>query len=162
MSVEVTIRLRSIEQHIRRRHGKDRLPTPREGFVIRQYAGQVINYIKRRWPVDTGTSRDRWTYEIFADVGELSITIENPMYYAEYVHYAGGTPEDELWKTLIQEAFAVYKDALNQDVAREIDKTERALQERSRRRPEQPLDVGLMDLIRNPDLADIFGEVFGG
>jgi hypothetical protein len=78
------------------------------------------------------------------------------------VHYAGGTPDDQLWLTLTQEAFQVYKDALNQDVAREIDKTERALQERSRRQPQQPLDVGLMDLIRNPDLADIFGEVFGG
>ena len=162
MSVEVNIRLRTIEQHIRRRHGKDRLPTPDEGFVIRQYAGRIIDYIKRRWPVDTGTSRDRWVYEIFANVGELFITIENPMYYAEYVHYAGGTPDDLLWQTLTQEAFQVYKDALNQDVARQIDRTERALQARRRQQPQQPLDAGLMDLIRNPDLVDIFGEVFGG
>lgn len=161
MSVEVNIRLRSVEQHIRRTHGKDRKPTPNEGFVIRQYAGEIINYIKRRWPVDTGTSRDRWVYTLSFNVGELFIRIENPMFYAEYVHYEGGTPEDPLWLRLVPEAFQVYKDALNEAAAREIDKTERALIARQRRQL-QTRDDTLMDLIRDPDSIDIFEGLFGG
>ena len=161
MSVEVNIRLRSVEQHIRRTHGQDRKPTPNEGFVIRQYAGEIINYIKRRWPVDTGTSRDRWVYTLSFNVGELFIRIENPMFYAEYVHYEGGTPEDPLWLRLVPEAFQVYKDALNEAAAREIDKTERALVARQRRLP-QTRDDTLMDLIRDPDSIDIFEGLFGG
>ena len=71
MAVAVDIRLKSIEEHIRRRHGKDRKPTPSESFVIRGFAGDVVSYIKRRWPVDTGTSRDRWTYELLFNAGDL-------------------------------------------------------------------------------------------
>tara|TARA_R100000664_G_scaffold34140_2_gene54325 strand:+ start:156 stop:647 length:492 start_codon:yes stop_codon:yes gene_type:complete len=163
MSVEINIRLRSIEQHIRRRHGSDRKPTPNETQIIGAYADTIINYIKRRWPVDTGTSRDRWMYRLLFNVGELVVRLENPMYYSEYVHYAGGTPEDPLWRSLVPEAFQVYKDRLNQDVAQEIDRTERALVAR-RRQQQTPLttEQNLMDLIRNPDLVDMFGEVFGG
>tara|TARA_R100000152_G_C6775241_1_gene203521 strand:+ start:1925 stop:2410 length:486 start_codon:yes stop_codon:yes gene_type:complete len=161
MSVEVNIRLRSVEQHIRRRHGKDRKPTPNETQVIGSMADDIINYIKRRWPVDTGTSRDRWLYRLSFNVGELFIRIENPMYYTEYVHYKGGTPEDPLWLRLVPEAFQVYKDALNEAAAREIDKTERALIARQRRQL-QTRDDTLMDLIRDPDSIDIFEGLFGG
>ena len=161
MSVEVNIRLRSVEQHIRRRHGKDRKPTPNETQVIGSMADDIINYIKRRWPVDTGTSRDRWLYRLSFNVGELFIRIENPMFYAEYVHYEGGTPEDPLWLRLVPEAFQVYKDALNEAAAREIDKTERALIARQRRQL-QTRDDTLMDLIRDPDSIDIFEGLFGG
>ena len=163
MSVEVNIRLRSIEQHIRRRHGQDRKPTPNETAVIRSHVEDVLNYIKRRWPVDTGTSRDRWMYRLSFNVGELIVRIENPMYYSEYVHNAGGTPEDPLWLRLVPEAFQAYKDAMNETVAREIDRTERALIER-RRRSQQPLTRAdsLMDLIRDPDGIDFFEGFFGG
>ena len=161
MSVEVNIRLRSVEQHIRRTHGKDRKPTPNETQVIGSMADDIINYIKRRWPVDTGTSRDRWLYRLSFNVGELFIRIENPMFYAEYVHYEGGTPEDPLWLRLVPEAFQVYKDALNEAAAREIDKTERALIARQRRQL-QTRDDTLMDLIRDPDSIDIFEGLFGG
>ncbi len=161
MSVEVNIRLRSVEQHIRRSHGKDRKPTPNERIVIRDYAAQILEYIQSRWPVDTGTSRDRWMYRLSFNVGELFIRIENSMFYAEYVHYEGGTPEDPLWLRLVPEAFQVYKDALNEAAAREIDKTERALIARQRRLP-QTRDDTLMDLIRDPDAIDIFEGLFGG
>ena len=163
MAVAVDIRLKSIEEHIRRRHGKDRKPTPSESFVIRGFAGDVVSYIKRRWPVDTGTSRDRWTYELLFNAGDLVIVIENPMYYTEYVHNAGGTPEDPLWERLVPEAWNAHKEQMLQALRAEIDKTERVIDER-RRRQQAPQDrsVGLMDLVRNPDLVDFFEGLFGG
>ena len=161
MSVEVNIRLRSIEQHIRRVHGADRNPTPNETQTIATHVEDILNYIKRRWPVDTGTSRDRWMYRLSFNVGELFVRIENPMYYSEYVHYAGGTPEDPLWSRLVPEAFQAYAAAMNQAVAREIDKTERALIAKQRRQRLTREDT-LMDLIRDPDSVDFFEGVFGG
>ena len=161
MSVEVNIRLRSIEQHIRRRHGKDRKPTPNERFIIRSHVEDILNYIKRRWPVDTGTSRDRWMYRLSFNVGELFVRLENPMFYAEYVHNAGGSPEDPLWEPLVKEAFQAFKDAMNEAVAREVDKTERALiakQQRTR----LTRDETLMDLIRDPDSVNFLEELFSG
>ena len=161
MSVEANIRLRSIEQHIRRRHGEDRKPTPNETQTIATHVEDVLNYIKRRWPVATGTSRDRWMYRLSFNVGELFVRIENPMYYAEYVHYAGGTPEDPLWSRLVPEAFQAYAAAMNQAVAREIDKTERALIAKQRRQRLTREDT-LMDLIRDPDSVAFFEGLFGG
>ena len=161
MSVEANIRLRSIEQHIRRRHGEDRKPTPNETQTIATHVEDILNYIKRRWPVDTGTSRDRWMYRLSFNVGELFVRIENPMYYSEYVHYAGGTPEDPLWSRLVPEAFQAYAAAMNQAVAREIDKTERALIAKQRRQRLTREDT-LMDLIRDPDSVDFFEGLFGG
>jgi hypothetical protein len=161
MSVAVNIRLRSIEQHIRRRHGQDRKPTPNERFIIRSHVEDILNYVKRRWPVDTGTSRDRWMYRLSFDVGELFVRLENPMFYAEYVHNAGGSPEDPLWSRLVPEAFQAFKDAMNQAVAREVDKTERALIAKQRRH-RQTRDDTLMDLIRDPDSVDFFEGLFGG
>ena len=163
MAVAVDIRLRSIEEHIRTRHGKDRKPTPTERFVIRAFVEDVVEYIKLRWPVDTGTSRDRWTYEMLFNAGELVIVIENPMFYAEYVHNRGGTPEDPLWSRLVPEAWNAYKVQMLQALRAEIDKTERVIDER-RRRQQAPQDrsVGLMDLVRNPDLVDFFEGLFGG
>ena len=161
MSVEVNIRLRSIEQHIRRVHGADRKPTPNETQTIATHVEDILNYIKRRWPVDTGTSRDRWMYRLSFNVGELFVRIENPMYYAEYVHYAGGTPDDPLWLRLVPEAFQAHAAAMNQALAREIDKTERALIAKQRRQRLTREDT-LMDLIRDPDSVDFFEGLFGG
>ena len=163
MSVEVNIRLRSIEQHIRRRHGTDRKPTPNETQAIASFLEDILNYVKRRWPVDTGTSRDRWMYRLSFNVGELIVSLENPMFYAEYVHYSGGTPEDPLWSRLVPEAFHAFKDAMNEAVAREIDKTERALIAKQRRQDQfLTRDQTLMDLIRDPDSVDFFEGLFGG
>ena len=163
MAVAVDIRLKSIEEHIRRRHGKDRKPTPSEVYIIADFVEDAVNYIKRRWPVDTGTSRDRWTYELLFNAGDLVIVIENPMYYTEYVHNAGGTPEDPLWARLVPEAWNAHKEQMLQALRAEIDKTERVIDER-RRRQQAPQDrsVGLMDLVRNPDLVDFFEGLFGG
>ena len=161
MSVAVNIRLRSIEQHIRRRQGQDRKPTPNERFIIRSHVEDILNYIKRRWPVDTGTSRDRWMYRLSFNVGELFVHLENPMFYAEHVHNAGGSPEDPLWLRLVPEAFQAFKDAMNEAVAREVDKTERALIAKQRRHRQTREDT-LMDLIRDPDSVDFFEGLFGG
>ena len=159
MAVRVSIRLKSIEDHIKKRHGKIRNPTPGEKARIQYWANRVIEYIKANWPVDTGTSRDRWVHEMSAINGQVILNIENPMFYSEYVHRSGGTAEDPLWERLVPEAWGIFKDQLISETQMEIDGTERELDRRTRagaRRSE-----GLMDIIRNPNLVDIFGEIFG-
>ena len=56
MAVEVNIRLKSIEDYIRQAHGRPRALTPREGDQITLWADRMLEHIKSRWPVDTGTS----------------------------------------------------------------------------------------------------------
>lgn len=120
MSVAVDIRLRSIEEYIREVYGKDRKPTPNEVFIIADAVEDVVNYIKRRWPVDTGTSRDRWTHELRFNSGELVITIENEMYYVgEVVDPADG--ETPLWQGLVTEAWQQHKEKLFDALKAEID-----------------------------------------
>ena len=160
MAVSVEIRLKTIEEYIKRRHGKTRNTTPREEQVIDVYANRVVQYVKDNWPVDTGTSRDRWLFEYKATAGRLSLLIENPMYYSEYVHRSGGSPENPLWVRLVPEAWSIVKESMLSDLKRQINATERALE---RRQSEgQRRSPGLLDLIRRPDLVDLIGGMFGG
>jgi len=159
MAVRVDIRLRSIEDYIKKTNRRARITTPREEMAIELYADRMIDHIKQGWPVDTGTSRDRWQYELKISTGDIRIVIENPMYYAEYVHRKGGSPEDPLWQRLVPEAFNMHKDQMLIAVRAEVDKTQRAI-ERKKRQGERPR-AGLLDLIRNPNLADVIGGLFG-
>ena len=67
------------------------------------------------------------------------------------------------WARLVPEAWNAHKEQMLQALRAEIDKTERVIDER-RRRQQAPQDrsVGLMDLVRNPDLVDFFEGLFGG
>ena len=160
MAVSGDIRLRSIEEYIQRRHGKTRNTTPREEDVINRHADRVVQYVKDNWPVDTGTSRDRWLFEYKATAGRLSLFIENPMFYSEYVHRTGGSPDNPLWLRLVPEAWGMFKEDMLTDVRRQINATEREL-ERKQRAGERR-GPGLLDLIRRPDLVDLIGGMFGG
>tara|TARA_R100000322_G_scaffold4304_1_gene3377 strand:+ start:209 stop:682 length:474 start_codon:yes stop_codon:yes gene_type:complete len=156
VAVSVEIRLRSLEEYIKRRHGKTRNTTPDEEMVIFRYADQIIEYVKDNWPVDTGTSRDRWLYEFKATAGRLSLFVENPMFYSEFVHRAGGSPNDPLWRRIVPEAWAIFKEPMLADVRRRVDATERAIERKKKGRSE-----GLLDLLRRPDFVDTFAEFFG-
>ncbi len=160
MAIRVNIRLESIENYIRiRNNGRNRITTPREEMAIELWADRMLDYIKSRWPVDTGTSRDRWLYELEISAGDIRIILENPMFYSEYVHRTGGSPEDPLWERLVPEAFEAMKEPMLTAVRSEVDATQRALDRRQRvgQRPR----AGLLDLIRNPNVVDIIGELFG-
>jgi hypothetical protein len=159
MAVELVVRLKSIDDYVKRRHGRVRALTPNEQGQIFRYADRMLEYIKSRWPVDTGTSRDRWTYELDPSPGRMAIRIENPMFYAEYVHHRGGSPERPLWETLVPEAFGLIKDPMLTAVRNQIDLTERAIERRKAQ------GVGerraLLDIFSNPELSEVFGGLFG-
>ena len=119
-AVSVDIQLKSIEEYIIRKHGSPRALTGDERFVLRQFVQLIKQAIRDRWPVDTGTSRDRWQAWSIPTAGDLAIMIENPMFYAEYVH-------DGLWERLIPAVWNAVKAELIRELKREIDKTERRL-----------------------------------
>lgn len=159
MAVELLVRLKSIEDYIKRQHGGPRPIAPRELDQLAHWSDRMLEYIKSRWPVDTGTSRDRWTYELDPSFGRIGIRIENPMYYAEWVHHRGGSPETPLWETLVPEAFQLIKEPMLVAVRNQVDLTERAI---SRRRASGVADRrALLDILSDPELSDIFGGIFG-
>lgn len=160
MAVEVNIRLKSIEDYIRQAHGRPRALTPREGDQITLWADRMLEHIKSRWPVDTGTSRDRWAYTVDPTFPNMSIRIFNPMFYSDYVHYKGGSPEDPLWRVLVPEAWNMVKDAMLTAVRGQIDLTERAIAQRQRAGLTQR--QAALDIFRNPELTEIFRGMFGG
>jgi len=91
-AVRATIRLRTVDDYIRRVHGRYRSLTAIEMAVANNYARRIINAIRARWPIDTGTSWGKWQWNLIPFPGETAIVIENPMNYTTYVHPAGTAP----------------------------------------------------------------------
>lgn len=165
MAVRLNIRLRTLDEYVAKRHGAQRALTPHESNAIYDFADRMLQYIKDRWPVDTGTSRDRWTYVLNGTPGQMGLTIENPMFYAEYVHYAGGSDDSPLWETLLPEAFNMVKDALMAAVLAAVDKTEQRIDrdiQRGRTRRQAALQAQRGgDPSAVPSIDDLLSEFFG-
>tara|TARA_R110000824_G_scaffold8173_1_gene37013 strand:+ start:1226 stop:1747 length:522 start_codon:yes stop_codon:yes gene_type:complete len=142
-AVRATIRLRTIDEYIRRVHGKNRSLTAIEMAVANNYARRIINAIRDNWPIDTGTSWGKWQWSLIPYPGEAAIVIENPMNYTTYVHPAGTAPNPSAAGSLAssyagrligQEVRAV-KAGLTAALKRAIDATEK------RRAPTAPREV---------------------
>ena len=119
-AVSVEIDLKSLNNYIRLKHGSPRALTGEERFTLRQFTQLIQQAIRDRWPVDTGTSRDRWIVYSVPTAGDLAIFVENPMFYAEYVN-------DGLWERLVPAVWNAVKPEVIREMKREIDKTERRL-----------------------------------
>ena len=119
-AVSVEIDLKSLNTYIRLKHGSPRALTGEERFTLRQFTQLIQQAIRDRWPVDTGTSRDRWIVYSVPTAGDLAIFVENPMFYAEYVN-------DGLWERLVPAVWNAVKPEVIREMKREIDKTERRL-----------------------------------
>lgn len=128
--VEQEIRLASIERYIAAAHGSSRELSVDEIDVLDSYAGEVVREIAERWPVDTSTSRDEWTYYIDGDT--IGFTITNDVDYVEWVHYAGEPAEPPLWETLIPEVWAEVGPRAVAAMQAAVDETERQIVEARR------------------------------
>lgn len=165
MGVRLAIRFKSLDDYIAKQRGRQRAMTPPEMDAVYRFADRMLQYIKDRWPVDTGTSRDKWTYELNPTPGQMGLTIENEMYYAEYVHLAGGTAESPLWETLLPEAFNLVKDALLSAALAAVDQTERRVA-RDIARGQSARDAALSaqrgrEPSAVPSLDDLLSDLFG-
>jgi hypothetical protein len=120
MAVRVEIRLRKLDRYIRLAHGAPRALTPLEEDVLERFAMKMLQAIRDRWPVDTGTSRDAWNIELKGLPGQMAFIIENPMYYVEYVH-------DELWERLIPAVWKAVEGPLMFAIKAKVDRTEREI-----------------------------------
>ncbi len=161
-AVRVTIRLKSVDDYIRRKHGRPRAFVPNETRALAAWGDRMMQYIKDRWPVDTGTSRDRWEYYIDPTPGTMAIVIENPMYYADFVHYVGGNADNPLWSSLIPEAFNLIKSAMLTAAYNAVDATERAIERR--RRAGMTGREATIEAARGrepPPISDLLADIFG-
>lgn len=120
-------------------HGGSRALTPDEESVLYLAGERLLALIVDSWPVDTGTSQDAFSFYVSADPAQgFGVVVENPMFYAEYVHLKDTPPTPELWKTLFPAAWAQVKPGMLRALFAEIDRTEA---ERARR--EQAKDRGI-------------------
>lgn len=139
--IEVEWQLPTVSAYLLAKHGSPRSLTAEEADVLWDYGSLVEEYVVARWPVDTGTSRDSFSYTVSGQPPVVSILFENAMFYSAYVHEAGtpsiaegGTP---LYATLYPEALDRYRADAVRDLQAAIDQTEaeiaRASQSRGRR-----------------------------
>lgn len=68
--------------------------------MIDGFAQAVLTEIEDAWPVETSLSRDSFDYSIedggYGDDDAVGFTIENPVWYVQYIHRAGEGPTP-LW-----------------------------------------------------------------
>lgn len=138
--IEVEWQLPAIDAYLIAKHGAPRSLTAEEADILWEYGAMVEEYVVSRWPVDTGTSRDSFSFTISGQA-PISILFENTMFYAGYVHEAGtpsiaegGTP---LYAELYPAALDRYRADAVRDLQSAIDQTEaeiaRASQSQGRR-----------------------------
>ena len=77
--VEAIIKLKSIDEHIRKTHGRYRSLLPTESAILTDYGQKILRHVVDRWPVDTGTSRDRWSVTEMPWGGDLGLRFYNPI-----------------------------------------------------------------------------------
>lgn len=143
--IEVTIRLTSIEEHLRREYGSVRVLQPPETAVVRAFMDTMIGFIKDSWPVDTGTSRDSWSYRIVSDGEQVAVEVTNQMPYASYVHPAG-TPEGEwYWQQLVTETWLETRAMLVARLKERITETE---DRRRRLREGGESEIGIVRILQ--------------
>ena len=128
MGVEYPVKLRTVMAEIRRLHGSDRGLSSSEIDVLAAHTGAIVDAVADAWPVDTSTSRDAWVDVLHTTAGNVGFDLVNDVYYAEYVHYAGESPDPPLWETLLPETVQAMAPALNADLLGAIAETEHRYQ----------------------------------
>lgn len=98
--VEIPVEFASIRAYIRTIHGGARWLLPAELAFLDEIGAGLRNWVAARWPVDTGTSRDAWEYQVKGTRNEVSVTIYNDVDYVEWVHYKGTPENPPLWEQL--------------------------------------------------------------
>lgn len=128
-ALTIPIRLQSIDLLILAEHGSPRSLTAGETATLRDYVDLIVEYIEDAWPVDTGTSRDAWGYELYNHPPGIGFDITNEMDYAAFVTERGN-PGMPLYTSLVPEAVARYADALRAELTRQIREEERRRRDR--------------------------------
>jgi len=134
MGFEYPVRLRSLEQVVRRLHGSDRSLSVAEIRILADGADEILAAIVDQWPVDTSTSRDAMAIDIETGPGFYGFTISNDADYAEYIHEKGTPAEPPLWETLIPAVVASMTPAILAQLIGEIPRTEARLARYTNRR----------------------------
>ena len=132
------VRLQSTGLYLLQSHGKPRSLTAQEIGILRDYADLIVEGIQDAWPVDTGTSRDAWGYELHVHYPDIGFDLENDTDYAAYVSARGGT--GPLYETLIPDVVAQYANDLRQELMVAINAAEvkrRAQEQKAREAAEQ-------------------------
>lgn len=96
MSIDLDIQLRSVERHLRRKHGEKRALTAGEFIVLLAGAQDVLVQLRQGWPVVTGRSRAGWDVQAVQQPF-IGYRVTNGVDYSQWVHRAGEGP-DPLWE----------------------------------------------------------------
>ena len=127
------VRLTSIATYLLQSHGRGRSLTATEIGILRDTADLIVEEIQDQWPVDTGTSRDAWEYDLHVHYPDIGFDLVNEMDYAPYVSRAGdgGGP---LFETLVPEVVMRHADALRVELMTAINAAEVKRRQQEERR----------------------------
>ena len=96
MSVDLDIQLRSVERHLKRKHGERRVLTAGEFMVLLSGGQDVLIQLRAGWPIVTGRSRAGWDVQAIQRPF-IGYRVSNGVDYSQWVHRSGEGP-DPLWE----------------------------------------------------------------
>ena len=130
--IRATAKLPEIDAYIRKMNKGSRALVPTESVILTQEANAQLRVIKMNWPVETGTSRAAWAYQIRGNPGQVAIIFENTVYYSAWIvkkgsHSvaAGGEP---WFKKLLPAVWNAGKPRLTSRLKVQIDKTQKEIE----------------------------------
>lgn len=141
-AVQAELRLASLDAYVATVHGAPRALTSDEVGVLAAWGRGIVAHIRNRWPVDTGTSQDRWTFEVNPTPGEMAIVVENDMFYAAFVFRKGDPSRTPIWESLVAEAWERAREPMLREAREAVDATEAAFRA-TRTRQERAQVFGL-------------------
>jgi hypothetical protein len=147
VGIRIPVRLRTIEQVVRREHGFLRQLTAPERRILSKWVRVIELAIEAAWPVETGTSRDGFRTVISGNpshpaIGGYGFLITNPVGYVQFIRRAGEKQSglSALWRRLIPVVVRRFQSPLNAELTAEIIRTETRIRS----------GVSLQDLLQQP------------
>ena len=117
MSIDLDIQLRSVERHLRRKHGEMRVLSAGEFIVLLAGAQDLLVQLRQGWPVVTGRSRAGWDVQAI-QTPFIGYRVTNGVDYSQYVHRSGEGP-DPLW----QEQMLIIRDRILPPIVERLNRT---------------------------------------
>ena len=155
MGLRIPIRLTAVEQEVVRQNGRPRDLSIDERNVIDAFAEAMVTDLEEAWPVDTGLSRDAWSWVLEIAPGDYTLIILNDVDYVEYIHRAGENPDSPLYLELVPQVVAAYRERFKAAMAITVQATQAKL-----RPGQQPTSLPGSD--RQALLRDIWAALTGG
>ena len=153
MSVDLDIQLRSVERHLKRKHGERRVLTAGEFMVLLSGGQDVLIQLRAGWPIVTGRSRAGWDVQAIQRPF-IGYRVSNGVDYSQWVHRSGEGPDGPLW----ERQMLIIRDTILPPIVERLNRTISETERYSQPAQEQP-QRSLFLATPQQQTVDLFSQV---